>query len=153
MATRPDPTTLLARRDALATELRRLPTVEVALPWPAQGFDGILGRLWATLAPDDALGPWRTTGQGPRTSDVAALTAEGLGHSSTSSDYGAVRGDATITQDWLVHRDWMITTHEISDCTMSTLTFQIWAPADRLEALAAVVRRVASEAAASPPPT
>jgi hypothetical protein len=68
VTSRPDPTTQLARHDALATELRRLPTIEVALPWLAQGFDGIRGRRWATRATDDALGPWRRIGQGPRTS-------------------------------------------------------------------------------------
>jgi hypothetical protein len=144
-----DKTTLLTRHTALISELQRLPAVTVAVPWPAQGGavgpERILQRLWMTLAPDDVLGPWVGVGRGLRTGEVAALTAEGLGRSSSSADYGGVRGDATITQDWLVHRDWMITTSVISDCTMSALEFEIWAQAARLEELAAVVRRVTRE--------
>lgn len=144
MTVSPELAAKLARLDALVAEHRLLPTVTVDLPWPAHGVGGLVSRLWAALVPDDALGPWVSIGQGPRTSDVAAFTADGLGITSTSADYGAVRGDATITSDWLVHRDWMITTYEISDCTMSALSFEIWAPAEQLAALAEVVRRVST---------
>jgi hypothetical protein len=144
VTTRPSRTALLEQHDALTAALRRLPTLTVDLPWPIHGIGGLVQRLWTTLAPDEVLGPWVTIGSGPRTSDVGAFTAEGLGITSTSDDYGGVRGDAVITRDVLVHRAWMISTHEISDCTMSSLSFEIHAPAERLEELAALVRTVAT---------
>ena len=76
------------------------------------------------------------------------LTPAGHGIACRAVDHGGVRGDATKTDHLIVHAAWMITTCEISDCTMSALRIEIHAPAAQLDAVAAVVGSLAAVASA-----
>ncbi len=142
----------LTQHDELVAAHRRQPCVLVDAPWPADweggSLDAFVQHVWDTLAPGTALGPWVSLTAHPNAPYHVKLTAEGHGIACSSEDYGGVRGDATTTDLLLVHTAWMIETYEISDCTMSALRIEIHAPAAELEAVAAVVRTLATLAGA-----
>jgi len=145
-------TATLTRHDDLVAAHRQEPRVVIEAPWPARweggSLDAFVQRVWDTLTPGTALGPWVSLTAHPNAPYHVKLTAEGHGIACSSEDYGGVRGDATKTDHLLVHTAWMIETYEISDCTMSALVIEVHAPAEQLEAVAAVVRSLAAQAGA-----
>jgi len=145
-------TATLTRHDDLVAVHRQEPRVVIEAPWPARweggSLDAFVQRVWDTLTPGTALGPWVSLTAHPNAPYHVKLTAEGHGIACSSEDYGGVRGDATKTDHLLVHTAWMIETYEISDCTMSALVIEVHAPAEQLEAVAAVVRSLAAQAGA-----
>ena len=145
-------TATLTHHDELVAALAREPSVVVEVPWPDHwdggSLDEFVQRVWDALAPATALGPWVSIGAHPNAPYHVKLTPAGHGIACRAVDHGGVRGDATKTDHLIVHAAWMITTCEISDCTMSALRIEIHAPAAQLDAVAAVVGSLAAVASA-----
>ncbi len=128
---------------ARAQTLRQAKPAQVEIRWPKGWDEGDLSllavRIYGALGGDE-LPAWEGSAGPGRTGGASRVAANGDGVLSSSGDYGAVQGDAVITWYSVVHGDVLVSTHHISDCTMTNLTIDVHAPPAKAEKIAAIVR-------------